>query len=301
MAPHLLTGFICLFTVLSLTRAKAQQDVITFDVGSFTVTLLSEGQRQGNADMLIGATEEMLKQAVPNGTYPNAVNAFLVKTESKTILFDAGYGRKLFDNLKACGTAVEDIDAIVLTHMHGDHIGGMFIDGQRSFPKAELYIPKLEHDYWMSDEAMQQTPENRRNRFMGARNVIRAYKDRLHIFTPGELGAAQELLAGIGSVAIYGHTPGHTGYLLESDGSKLFIWGDLTHAMAIQMPYPEVAVTADVAPVKATESRRRLFQYLADNGIRAAGMHIPFPAIGDIEKSITGGYIFKPVCECEGR
>lgn len=276
-------GLVSLF-ILSVfaNQANAQKNVITFDVGSFAVTLLSEGQQQGNKSILIGATEEMLKQAIPDGTFPNAANAFLVETGSKTVLFD---------NLKDYGKAPADIDAIVITHMHGDHIGGLLRNGEKAFPSVELYIPKAEYDYWMNSESGASQ----------AQNVIHAYKDQLHLFTPDGIEDAKELLPGIRSVAAYGHTPGHTGYMIESNGSKLFIWGDLTHAMAIQMPYPEVAVTYDVDPKKAVESRLQLLKYLSENNIRIAGMHIPFPAIGTIKKNTSHGYDFTLVCECEGR
>jgi len=286
-------GIISLFIMLiTVGHTKAQKSVITFDIGSFAVTLLSEGQQQGNKSILVGATEEMLQQAIPDGTFPNAVNAFLVETGNNTILFDTGFGRKLFDNLKAYGKTPADIDAIMLTHMHGDHIGGLLQDGKKSFPKATLYIPQLEYDYWMSDKA-----SNSAN----ARNVIEAYKDKLQLFIPGNIDDVNELLPGIRSIAAYGHTPGHTGYLLNSNGSNLFIWGDLTHAMAIQMPYPEVAVTYDVDAVKAVECRLQLLKYLSDNKIPVAGMHIQFPAIGDVKKNESNGYDFSLICDCEGR
>ncbi len=289
-----LLGLVSLFVMFLLAdHASAQKDIITFDVGLFAITVLSEGQGQGNKGILIGATDEMLKQCMPDGTYPTATNVFLVETGDKTILFDAGYGKKLFDNLKAHGKSTEDIDIIVLTHMHGDHIGGLLRDGKKAFASAELYIPKPEHDYWMSDAAG--------GRATQARNVINGYKDKLHLFVPGDIENTQELLPGIRAVAAYGHTPGHSGYMLESDGSKLFIWGDLTHAMAIQMPYPEVTVAYDTNPEQAAESRQQLFKYLSKNDIQIAGMHIPFPAIGNILKRKDGGYYFVPLCECEGR
>jgi len=291
---------ISLFISLSGLKLKAQESVITFEVGSFAITLLSEVQQQGKAGILIGATEEMLKQTVPDGTFPNAVNAFLVETESNTILFDTGYGRKLFENLEVYGKTPNDIDIVILTHMHGDHIGGLLRNGEKSFPMATLYIPKPEYNYWMSDEAMQKQPENRRSSFTHARNVMDIYKDKLQVFIPGEIDGTEDLIPGIRSIAAYGHTPGHTGYMLESEGSKLFIWGDLTHAMAIQMPYPEVAVTYDVDPVKAVEYRQQLLKYIVENKIRIAGMHIQFPGIGDVRKSKSNGYDFTLVCDCEG-
>lgn len=283
---------ILVFIMVALTSsAKAQKEnVITFNVGSMAITVLSEGQQQGNKGVLIGATEEMLKESMPGGTYPSSVNAFLVEADGKTVLYDAALGIKLFDNLKAYGKKTEDVDAIVITHMHGDHIGGLLRNGEKAFANAELYIAKPEHDYWMSSEDGAQ-----------ARSVINAYKDKLHLFVPGEIGGTEQLLPGVCSVAAYGHTPGHTGYMLESDGEKIFIWGDLTHAMAIQMPYPEVAVRYDVDPKQAVESRLKLLSYLSEHKIRIAGMHNAFPAIGDISKGKLHGYSFTPVCECEGR
>ena len=284
-----------IFLIIMLTnagQAEAQENVITFDIGSFAVTLLSEGQQQGNKSILVGATEAMLQQTIPDGTFPNAVNAFLVETEDKTILFDAGFGRKLFENLTTIGKTTADIDAVMLTHMHGDHIGGLLQDEKKSFPNATIYIPQPEYDYWMSDKAGNAT---------GARKVIEAYKDKLQLFEPGTFEKSNELVKGIRSIAAYGHTPGHSGYLLDSDGSKLFIWGDLTHAMAIQMPYPEVAVAYDVDAVKAVESRQQLLKYLSDNKIRVGGMHIQFPAIGNVKKNKSNGYGFALICECEGR
>ena len=283
---------ILIIMLMNAGHTKAQESVITFDIGSFAVTLLSEGQQQGNKSILIGATDEMLQQTIPNGTFPNAVNAFLVETEDKTILFDAGFGRKLFENLSTIGKTTTDIDAIMLTHMHGDHIGGLLQDGKKSFPNATIYIPQPEYDYWMSDKASNAT---------SARNVIEVYKDKLQLFEPGTFEKSNELIKGIRSIAAYGHTPGHTCYLLDSDGSNLFIWGDLTHAMAIQMPYPEVAVTYDVDAAKAVESRQQLLKYLSDNKIQVAGMHIQFPAIGNVKKNKSNGYNFTLICECLGR
>jgi glyoxylase-like metal-dependent hydrolase (beta-lactamase superfamily II) len=275
--------------LMCANHVKAQDDVASFNVGRFTVTLLSEGQGQGNAGILAGATEEMLRNSIPGGTYPNATNAFLVETGTQNVLFDAGYGRNLFANLQKYGKDATSINAIVLTHMHGDHIGGLLnSSGEKAFPSAEMYIPKPEYDYWMSDAVQNGTQ---------ARNVINAYKDRLHLFTPDEVENAQEILPGISSVAAYGHTPGHTGYMLESSGAKMFIWGDLAHAMAIQMPYPEVAVSFDINREQAISYRRKLLQYMAENNIRVAGMHIPFPAIGNVKKNNVQGYEFTPANE----
>jgi glyoxylase-like metal-dependent hydrolase (beta-lactamase superfamily II) len=91
------------------------------------------------------------------------------------------------------------------------------------------------------------------------------------------------------------------GYLIDANGPEIFYWGDLAHAMAIQMPYPEVAVTYDTDPVKAVESRRKLLKYLAENKIDIAGAHIPYPGMGNLGKQTLNGYEFIFMCSCGGR
>jgi glyoxylase-like metal-dependent hydrolase (beta-lactamase superfamily II) len=289
-----------IITVLSTGRSSAQdsEHVISFQTGDAVVSVLSEGQQKNNTANLIGATPEILSKHVPDGTYPAAINAFLIRTDDKTILIDAGFGRNLFDNFKTLKTSSEKVDIVLLTHMHGDHIGGLLKDGKPTFPDAEIYLPKPEHDYWTSDVEMNKMPENRRGSFLQARSVIEIYKKKLHLFNPAEAGTdAGEIIPGIKAIAAYGHTPGHTGYLLESAGSRLFIWGDLTHAMAVQMPHPEVAITYDVDPKQAIEYRKKLLDYVAKNKIPVAGMHIAFPSIGDVTTK-EEGYSFAPFCNC---
>jgi glyoxylase-like metal-dependent hydrolase (beta-lactamase superfamily II) len=290
--------FLLAMLTLAAAEAAAQEqsanDVITFEVGELLVSVLSEGQQSGRSDVLIGTTPELLKKYLPEGTYPNATNAFLVRTPGKTVLIDAGFGRKLFSNMQLLGVSAAQVSAILLTHMHGDHIGGLLRDGKPAFPNADLYLAQAEHDYWTSDKAMQAAPEHRRGGFRQAQKAIAAYKSKLHLFAPNELGAtAPNLFPGFLGIAAYGHTPGHTVYLLESGSSRLLIWGDLTHAMRIQMPRPEVAVTYDVNPEAAVKSRQRLLEYVAKNKIPVGGMHVAYPAVGNVKVSSKEGYEFE--------
>jgi glyoxylase-like metal-dependent hydrolase (beta-lactamase superfamily II) len=265
--------------------AQNAESVFTYKVGLFEVSLLSESQGQGNKSVLVGATAEMLQKYAPEGTFPNGTNAYFVKTPDVNILVDAGYGRNLFNNLQSIGIQPEQVDVVLLTHMHGDHIGGMLREGRPAFPNATVYLAQLEHDYWMADGRGEQ-----------ARNVIAAYKSKLHLSQPSALGNnAAPLIPGFYGIAAYGHTPGHTVYLLESDGDKLLVWGDLTHAMAIQMPCPEVAVTYDVTPADAVDARKKILEYVASRKIPVAGMHIAFPGIGTVAADpASKGYRFTP-------
>jgi glyoxylase-like metal-dependent hydrolase (beta-lactamase superfamily II) len=209
------------------------------------------------------------------------VNAFLLQTPDRNILIDAGLGKGVLKNLKSLNVTPEQISVILLTHMHGDHIGGLLADGKKVFPDADLYIAQPEYDYWLASD----------NKL--AHDVLEVYKSRLKLFQPEALESKkQDIFPGIQSVAAYGHTPGHTCYMLESGGSRLLVWGDLTHVTAIQMPHPEVAMTYDSDPTQAIASRKQILEYVAKNQIPVAGMHVASPAVGDITADGKGGYVF---------
>jgi len=270
-----------------MLMAQSAPDVFTHKFGAVEASMLSEGQDAGNSSIFIGATPEMIQKSVPDGSYPRSCNAFLVRMNGKNILVDAAFGRKLFDNLKSLGVAPEQIDVVLLTHLHGDHIGGMIRDGQVAFPNAEVYMSKYEYDYWMSDAA--RNPNN-------ARNVLERYRKQLRLIFPDEIGAPPLVLfPGISAIAAYGHTPGHTLYMFASGNDKLLVWGDLTHAMAIQMPFPQVAMTFDVNPEKAVETRKKVLEYVAENNIIVGGIHTAFPGMGRLTKKPEGGYLHVPV------
>lgn len=283
-------GIILFLLILGMPimNVVAQKSVITFEIGDFQVSTLSDAKMDGNADILIGATPDMLQKYLPDGTLPLEINAFLVRTPDKIIVIDAGLGQKLSDNLQSLGVTPEQINVVLLTHMHGDHIGGMLSDGKVVFPNAELYLSQQEYDYWINSK------EER------AGKVLSAYKNKVKLFNPVEAGSKTEnLFPGLQGIAAYGHTPGHTAYLLESGNARLLIWGDVAHAMDIQIPYPEVAVIFDSDYNQAIKSRKNILDFVSKNKIPIGGMHIAFPAIGDV-KANKDGYMFEPFCTCLG-
>ncbi|MCC8018257.1 MAG: MBL fold metallo-hydrolase [Rikenellaceae bacterium] len=280
---------------VALTAAAQAQNenIYAYPVGDYKVYLLSEGQSDGNPSILIGAGEEILGRYIPTGTYPSAVNTFLVVTPDKNVLIDAGFGRNLFDNLDAVGTGADGVDEILLTHMHGDHIGGMLREGTPAFPGAKVIVARAERDYWSSDTEMAGVPENGRGSFLNARRVFDAYAGLLETVEPFDI-AEVPAEAGIYPVRAYGHTPGHTGFMVVSRGARLLIWGDLTHVTPVQMPHPEIAVTYDVDPAAAIATRRQIMRYAAEQGIPVAGMHIAYPGIGTLAPDGATGYRFTP-------
>lgn len=295
-----------LIIALNVLMAQAMPDIYSYKVGEYEVVLLSEGQQTSKPTMLIGATPELLAKTLPNGTYTSAVNAFLIKTPKANILVDTGFGRKLFDNLKSVGVQAEDIDYVLITHMHGDHIGGLLRDGNIAFPNATLYISTPEVAYWTNKEVMNSMPENSRGGFEAAQRIAAIYRTagKLKEFEPHgidetpsaytQVDGATEALSGIFGLKAFGHTPGHTMFLVESNEEQLLIWADLTHVAAIQLPYPDVSVTYDTDPKQAAESRKRVLELVTANKIPVAGMHIAYPAIGTVE-AYGKGYQLIPV------
>jgi len=292
---HQIIVIALLVMATACVKKQTNENIFSMKLGDSKVFLLSEGQRSGNTQILIGATPEIIGKYAPGDSFPMATNAFLWQTKGKNILFDTGYGKALFDNLQFLKVEPENIDAIFITHMHGDHIGGLLRNDQAAFPNATLYIAQPEYDYWTNENTMNQMPENYRGGFLLAGKVVEAYKDRLHLFEPDSINSpdSKELFPGVNAFAAYGHTPGHTIYLATSGNDKLLIWGDLAHAMAIQMPHPEIAATYDTNPDQAIQSRSAVLQFASELAIPVAGMHIPYPSIGTIEKTDTG-YRFVP-------
>lgn len=192
---------------------------------------------------------------------PASVSAFLVKTDGNEILFDAANGApdsQLMPVLESLQTTADEIDYIFITHLHGDHIGGLLKEGEAVFSNAVIYINKIEHDAWMAMEGRQSE---------GLRNICNAYGERVKTFTPED-----ELPCGIEAVEAYGHTPGHTAYRV---GDAL-IAGDVMHGTALQARYPEFSAGFDMDKEMSVKTRRAILK-MAEEGVKVYGMHFPAP------------------------
>ena len=186
---------------------------------------------------------------------PSSVSVMLLEKDGQQLLFDAGNGNadsQLLPELQELGFIPADIDAIFITHLHGDHIGGLMKDGQPVFTQAKLYIPSVELDAWMQDAKVQA--------------LVAAYGENVVKFALDDA-----LPCGVQAIAAYGHTPGHTLYLADD---KL-IAGDIMHGVALQLEHPEFCARYDMDKEAAIASRKTIIEQVKQQGWTMYGMHFP--------------------------
>ncbi len=263
-------------------------------VGDVVVTALNDGvldlppaaMRGINAEAIAESLQRAFRAPAPR----SSVNTFLVQGAGSTILIDTGAGGSmgpllgnLQANLAAAGVKPDDVDVILMTHLHVDHYGGLASPaGAAVFPRAELVVSQSEADFWLDEARAAAASDDMKPRFAGARAAVAPYRERLRLFDDGEVAP------GIQAHPLPGHTPGHTGYLVGSGSDQLLVWGDVFHVPDLQMRRPEVGMVFDVDPDLAIETRRRVLEMAARDRLMVAGMHMHFPAFSHIEKAAEG-------------
>ena len=224
--------------------------------------------------------------------------AFLIVAGGRRTLIDTGFSDngapttgRLMANLNAAGLKADDIDTVILSHYHGDHISGLRNKaGQLVFPKAKIMVPAVEHAYWMDDARMAAAPDAMKGAFQNVRKVLNGLSaDQLVQFQAGQV-----VVPGITSVAAYGHTPGHTLFVAQSRGEKFAYVADITNVPQLFARNPDWAVQFDMNAEQARDVRRKTFEMLVKDKMMAGGFHFPFPAFGRIE-TMGNGFEFKPV------
>jgi len=267
--------FFPLFTLFAITMSTAT----SIFAQDFKVVAFNEvPDRTMNASLFASADPEAVKKYMPNGTAPASVSTIILTAGEDTILFDTGNGTEAWvKKLTGQGVQPEHVKLVLLTHYHGDHIGGLLQGDTRRFPNARVLSSVPEYESGRQQIGKIQTAYGR---------------DFMQFKFDDEVFANASVK--IKAIDAVGHTPGHTAFLIESpqEGKgKFLIIGDLLHAAALQFPVPEACASFDRDRDKAVASRKRLLDFAARENIPVVGMHLPPPSIGTVKKE-GNGYVF---------
>lgn len=267
-----------------------------FKLGGFQVVVIKDGARASDKPQETFGTNQSpetvaeLLQAnfLPADQFVNSFAPVLVDTGSEVILFDTGLGEagrvngmgRLVEGLAAAGYKREDVSIVVITHMHGDHIGGLMEGGKPTFPNARYVAGQAEYDFWV-DPARAGTPAEG-----GQKGVLANVKPLAEKTTFIADGA--DVVSGITAMAAFGHSPGHMIYRLESEGRQLVLAADTANHFVLSLQRPDWEVKFDMDKAAAAATRKRVFDMIATDKLAFLGYHMPFPAVGYVEKVETG-------------
>lgn len=262
-------------------------------VGNFKVTALRDGELSLPSEVLMNLTDEQSQQINADEKSKLAtsnVNAYLIQTEGKNLLIDTGC-RDLFgptcgflqDALKEAGLVRNDITDIFLTHLHPDHVAGAInAEGSAVFENASFKVIDLEYNFWTSDTFTDS--EVNGNDWAGlARAALNAYKDKIETISFGN-----DIIPGVTSVSIPGHTPGHSGFRVDEGNETLIQMGDILHVPNLQLENPSISTVFDVDSEAALKSRKELLDMVSTDKILCTSGHMIQPKFGYIERSGAG-------------
>ncbi len=271
-------------------------------LGNYTITAILDGVAPLGRNFFFGedaaAIDMTLAEAgVGPDVLPAPVSAFLLRSADRTILIDAGMGDiqmlgpgfgRLSAGLAALGVAPSDVDTILLTHAHPDHLGGLLADNAPAFPNAELIVAEVEAGFWSDTAMMAQAPEEAQGLFQMAQGTLGAYGDQVTL-----VAAGAEVAPGITLQISPGHTPGHSILRIDGGDRQLMMVADSLHSADLHTAMPEVGFGFDTDPALAAQSRAALFDMLATDQMLVAGSHIHFPGFGRILRA-DDAYRFAP-------
>lgn len=271
-----------------------------FRVGEIRATVLSDGLIGGPPKVYASDApevelREVLRRAfLPDDRMTLNLNTLLIETGGRRVLLEAGAGQtmgpqggRLFANLEALGLGARDIDAVVISHTHPDHVGNLrTADGGMAFPRATVFAPRADWDFFVRNDPdlsyMPVPADFRRNFAAAIKRSVEPIANGVELY---EAGA--EIIPGLRILPAYGHTPGMANFLVQSGNEQLLLTADLAYHPVVNIDQPW-RPGPDRDKDVALASRRRIFDMAAAERTLVLGFHYPFPGLGRILKTDTG-------------
>jgi glyoxylase-like metal-dependent hydrolase (beta-lactamase superfamily II) len=263
-------------------------------LGAFEVTTVADGFAAvpkvhpifGNNQKPEDVAAHMQANFLPGDKMAIPFTPVIVNTGNELVLFDAGNGGgrgatrgQLVNSITAAGFTPDQIDVVVITHFHPDHIGGIMNGDKPTFPNARYVAGETEFNFWMSDKVQGSTNKGMQGRLKFVNGNVKPDADKMTFVKNGN-----DVVTGITAIEAFGHTPGHTVFNIESNGQRLVLFGDISNHYVASMQKPEWHVIFDMDKDKAVESRKKILGMVAADKVPATGYHMPFPAIGYVEQ-----------------
>lgn len=275
--------------------------IYQFKLGDAIVTNLLEGhvtREDLHPFVATNATAEEIETLAEQYQipYPKLEHSFtttVIEIDGKVIAIDPGFGENspmpsagfFLQTLSAAGYTKEDIDIVVISHSHPDHIGNLMTGGEPTFPNAEVVYGRKEFDYWQSGKNI---AEFRKPTLALFQKVALPMADRIRFIEPDD-----SIVQGITAVEAYGHSAGHLAFLIESNGQKLMMLNDTVAHYVASFANPDWAFSMDDDADAAAVSRRRVLTNVSRDKIPVIGFHLPFPAIGFVEAAASS-FVYRP-------